>query len=132
MQVVTIHIETPKGSFVKRDEHGSAEFISPLPAPFNYGHVVGQMGGDGDPLDAVLLGAALKSGENQGYVVGVVRFVDCNQPDDKWICCPQPRISRPQRQMVQYFFQLYAVAKQLWAWMRIRGCQCRVLRIEWF
>ena len=94
MQVVTIHIETPKGSFVKRDEHGSEDFVSPLPAPFNYGHVVGQMGGDGDPLDAVLLGSALQSGESQGYVVGVVRFVDCNQPDDKWICSPQPCISK--------------------------------------
>ena len=48
-----IYIETPRGSFVKRNEHGRVDFISPVPCPFHYGHVIGFDGGDGDPLDAL-------------------------------------------------------------------------------
>ena len=42
-----IYIETPKGSFVKRNEQQRIDFVSPLPCPFNYGHIKGEVGGDG-------------------------------------------------------------------------------------
>ena len=61
LQNQIIVIETPKGSFVKRNEHGQTDFISPFPCPFNYGHIKGKIGGDGDPLDGLLLGQVRKT-----------------------------------------------------------------------
>jgi inorganic pyrophosphatase len=56
---VEVVIEIPRGSFLKRGWDGSVDFISPFPCPFNYGAIQDYIGGDGDLLDAVVLGPRL-------------------------------------------------------------------------
>jgi inorganic pyrophosphatase len=53
---VDVVIEVPRGGFVKRGSTGQADFISPLPCPFNDGSVPAYIGLEGDLLDALLLG----------------------------------------------------------------------------
>lgn len=106
--VHTLFIETPRGSFVKRNETGGVDFVSPAPSPFHYGHVVGFQGGDGDPLDCVYLGH-LTQNPIEAPVVGVVRFVDNDLQDDKWIFSKHT-LSRRQRWLIQGFFTGYALS----------------------
>ena len=70
---LTIVIETPKGSTNKLTfvpEEGYFELGAPLPLgamfPFDFGFVPGTVGGDGDPLDVLLL---LEGGVYPGVVV---------------------------------------------------------------
>lgn len=103
---VLVRIEVPRGSFVKRSEARGIEFLSPVPCPFNYGCVPGRMGGDGDPLDALVLGPRLGLGaEVEVPVVGVVRFLDDGREDDKLVCGEGPPRG------VAAFFRLYAWAR---------------------
>lgn len=59
---VEVVIEVPRGSFLKRGSTGRIDFVSPLPCPFNYGYVPDYIGGEGDYLDAVVLGPRLPLG----------------------------------------------------------------------
>lgn len=105
-------IEYPRGSFVKRRSDGSVDFVSPLPCPYNYGHVPGVMSGDGDPLDAVVLGRRLPAGSQvELAVVAVVGFVDAGLDDPKVIFSARP-LSRAQRGGLELFFRVYALAKR--------------------
>lgn len=114
---VRVRIEVPRGSFVKRGDHG-VEFVSPLPCPFNYGSVPDTRAPDGDPLDALVLGARLALGaEVDATVHAVVRFRDDGAVDDKLVCGAAP--SDAALRAVAGFFRLYAVARR---WMnRARG-----------
>ena len=51
-------IDTPRGSFVKRRDDGSVDFVWPLPSPFNYGSVPDTLAPDGDREDAIVLARA--------------------------------------------------------------------------
>ena len=69
-------IEVPRGAFVKRDAEGRIDLVSPIPAPFNYGRVMGVLGGDGEPQDAIVLGPRLPRGHTVRLQVhGVVRYI---------------------------------------------------------
>ena len=57
-----VTIEIPRGSFLKRGSDGHVDFVSPLPCPYNYGSVEDYIGGEGDYLDAVVLGPRLPLG----------------------------------------------------------------------
>ena len=95
--------------------------MSPLPCPFNYGSVPGLVGGDGDPLDAVLLGGGLPRGSRaRAVVVDVVWFTDEGAIDDKLVCVPVG-VADPGRAVVRWFFTVYAVAKRARALLRGRG-----------
>ena len=91
---VSVKIEIPRWSFVKyadRPEGTRIEFISPLPAPFNYGYCTEFLGGDGLPLDVIALGPRLARGELRTLeVYGVAKFVDRGVVDDKLICGTSP------------------------------------------
>lgn len=107
-----VMIEYPRGSFVKRRSDGRVDFVSPLPCPYNYGHVPGVMSGDGDPLDAVVLGRALPAGARVELpVVAIVGFVDAGQDDPKVIFSALP-LSAAQRRGLALFFRVYALAKR--------------------
>ncbi len=61
-QTVKVQIEIPRGSNVKYEiDHETHELIcdrflhGPFAYPFNYGFIVNTLGGDGDPLDAVVV-----------------------------------------------------------------------------
>lgn len=105
-------IEYPRGSMVKRRSDGTIDFVSPLPCPYNYGHVPGVMSGDGDPLDAVVLGRRLSAGERVATtVVGVIAFWDLGQFDPKVICSARP-MTAAQRVGLEMFFSVYALGKR--------------------
>ena len=112
-------IEVPRGSFIKRDDHGRVDYVSPLPSPFNYGSVPGTRSGDGDRLDALVLGARLARGARVTVpVVGIVHFLDAGQSDPKYICARGPLRARD-KLLVAAFFRSYAYLKG--ALNRLRG-----------
>jgi len=106
-------IEVPLGSFVKRELHAGAEvdFVSPVPCPFNYGHVTGTLGVDGDPVDAVILGPRIPLGaELECPLVAVVRFLDAGEQDHKLVLSDAP-LTEAQRLLLKGFFTVYAQAR---------------------
>lgn len=108
---VEVLIETPRGGFVKRRADGSIDYVSPLPSPFNYGCVPDRTGGDGDPLDAVLLGPRRPRGwRGRVAVRAVVRFVDDGRPDDKLVCGDV--VTGLDRVRLRLFFAAYALLKR--------------------
>lgn len=108
---VGVHIEVPRGSFVKRRRDGGVDFVSPLPCPFNYGSIPDLMAADGEPLDALVFGPSLPFGTScEVEVRGVVDFLDDGVPDPKVVCSPAP-LSPAQRRAVERFFRLYARLK---------------------
>ena len=110
---VDVVIEIPRGSFLKRGSTGHLDFISPFPCPFNYGSVPTLLGGEGDLLDAVVLGARLPLGTRiQVQAWGAVTLTDRGMSDDKLICSRERPTSRQQRRVLQ-FFRFYAKCKGL-------------------
>ena len=61
-KVVKVQIEIPQGQNVKYEiDHETNELVcdrflhGPFAYPFNYGYITHTLGGDGDPLDAVVI-----------------------------------------------------------------------------
>ncbi len=95
----TFHVvnEIPAGSFTKYEinaEHGQLivdRYVSmPVRYPANYGSVTSSAGGDGDPLDALVMtreaiypGAVIRV-----KAIGVLRMIDDGETDDKLIAVP--------------------------------------------
>ncbi|MFT3927353.1 MAG: inorganic diphosphatase [Myxococcales bacterium] len=105
-------IEVPRGGFIKRKDDGGVDFVSPFPCPFNYGSVPDTVSGDGDRLDALVLGPSAARGTRVvGRVVGRVRFVDAGLEDPKYICSEGP-LGAADRRRIERFFTFYARAKQ--------------------
>ena len=113
---VELVIEVPRGSFIKRELRDGRlvrDYVSPVPSPFNYGCVPDCAGEDGDPLDVVVLGPRLPAASRHDLpVVGVVRFVDAGQTDDKLVASDHVPTPAERRRMSR-FFRLYAVARRL-------------------
>jgi inorganic pyrophosphatase len=118
-------IDTPRLSFTKRRDDGVVDFVAPLPSPFNYGSVPGTRSGDGDRVDAIVLGPRLHPGSrHEVEVYGVARFVDAGADDPKWIC----KLGRPtfaERMQLEAFFRVYAVFKRSINSARGRGGETR-------
>jgi inorganic pyrophosphatase len=112
-EALTVVIDVPRGSFIKRDDDRSLDFVSPIPCPFNYGHVPGTLAEDGEALDAVVLGPRLPLGSTVASTKRArVDFLDGGRFDPKWVCADAP-LSRFQRLQVAGFFRCYAIAKRL-------------------
>ena len=110
---VTVVVEVPRWSFLKRGSSGMVDFVSPLPCPFNYGAVPGLVGLEGDLLDALVLGPRLARGTRLRVdAFGAVGFIDRGIYDDKLVCWTHPPSPR-QRALVVTFFRFYAFAKGL-------------------
>jgi inorganic pyrophosphatase len=123
-------IDQPRFSHVKRRDDGAIDFVSPLPCPFNYGSVPDTRSGDGDRIDAVVLGPRLPRGSRKRVpVLGVVRFVDAGAPDPKWICAERP-LSVRDLWVIGAFFRLYAIAKRVLNWLRGRSGATRFEGLE--
>jgi inorganic pyrophosphatase len=104
-------IEVPRGGFIKRTDQGSIDYVSPFPCPFNYGSVPGTRSGDGDRLDAVVLGPRLARGARVRLkVVALVRFVDAGEEDPKYVCSATPPTLKEVATVVA-FFKLYELLK---------------------
>jgi inorganic pyrophosphatase len=108
---VEVVIEIPRGSFLKRGSDGAIDFVSPLPCPYNYGSIHQYIGGEGDYLDAVVLGPRLSAGSRVVVsAYGAVGLSERFMYDDKLICATEP-ITATQRAAVLRFFHLYATCK---------------------
>jgi inorganic pyrophosphatase len=110
---VEVTIEIPRGSFLKRGSAGQIDFVSPFPCPFNYGSVRQYIGGEGDYLDAVVLGRRLAAGSRVTVnAYGAVGLSERFLYDDKLICAHAP-VSATERRWVLRFFNFYAMCKGL-------------------
>lgn len=110
---VEVVIEIPRGSFVKRGTRGRVDFVSPFPCPFNYGSIPAFIGGDGDLLDALVLGPRLAAGALVTVPArGAVGLTDRGIYDDKLVCSRQSLVQSQQRAIVT-FFTWYAGCKRL-------------------
>ena len=108
---VEVVIEIPRGSFLKRGSCGHIDFVSPIPCPYNYGSIHQYIGGEGDFLDAVVLGPRLAAGTRvQVNAYGSVGLSERFMSDDKLICSLTP-ITDSDRRNILLFFKLYAACK---------------------
>ena len=104
-------LEVPRFSFVKRRPDGCVHFVSPLPTPFNYGSVEGTLAEDGDPLDAIVLGARRPRGTRlRGRLLGILAFVDHGVADPKLVV--GERLEARDARALELFFAVYARAKR--------------------
>lgn len=114
---MAVRIETPRGSFVKRDLAGGrlrVRFVSPLPCPFDYGQIEGEPAPDGMPRDAVWLGTRVAAGASpEGVVAAIVRFRDGGAEDDKWVVTETGALAAHDRARLARFFRIYAWTKRL-------------------
>ena len=124
---VVVFVEIPGGSRNKYefDEELRAivldrRLFTSMSYPADYGYIEGTLGGDGDPLDAlVLVGDPTFPGcRIRARAVGVFHMTDETGPDEKVICGPlrDPSVSRftdipdiPSafRDEIEQFFQVY-------------------------
>ncbi len=117
--MVDVVIEYPRGAMIKRRPDGSVDFIAPLPCPYNYGSIPGFIAGDGDALDAVVLGPRLALGARvRVRVFGVIDFIDDGCEDPK-VICGEAVPGRLQCAGLLAFFSSYALFKR--ALSRVRG-----------
>ena len=111
-------VEYPRWSMIKRRSDGALDFVSPLPCPYNYGSIAGRRSGDGDLLDAVVLGPRLPHGARvPRTALGVIGFLDLGVHDPKVICSAGPMSAR-ERAGLELFFRTYARFKQTLAALR--------------
>tara|TARA_B100000686_G_C16793430_1_gene980416 strand:+ start:1839 stop:2525 length:687 start_codon:yes stop_codon:yes gene_type:complete len=79
------------GKMIWEMKKGKRRIVKYLPYPTNYGMVPRtllpeQLGGDGDPLDILLLGPAKPRGEVAvGRLIGILKLLDDGERDDKLI-----------------------------------------------
>lgn len=77
------------GSLYFEHVDGKPRIIEYLAYPFNYGFIPQtvdsrERGGDGDPLDVVLIGPALQRGSIQKLkIIGAIKFLDHGEEDTK-------------------------------------------------
>lgn len=106
--LLEVRVDHPRWSVVKRREDGTFDFVSPLPCPYNYGSIAGWRSGDGDSLDAVVLGPRLAFGTRvQVAAVAVAGFLDDGLHDPK-VICSAGALTAAQRTGLTLFFRSYA------------------------
>ena len=116
--IVEVEIEIPRGSYLKRGSSEKLDFLSPLPCLYNYGSVRAYTGGDGDYLDALVLGPRLGRGARVPVPVrAAVGISERGIYEDKLICS-EHAMSREDRRRVESFLRCYARCKALLNMMR--------------
>lgn len=97
MEIFKVLIEIPKGTVNNKYEfdHKTGKMVldfvfQNLVWPFNYGEVVGTLGGDGDALDALVFSSEPLS---QGSITdcapfGIIKMLDRGEVDDKLLFVP--------------------------------------------
>ena len=108
---VEVVIEIPRGSFLKKGSTGHVDFVSPFPCPYNYGSIHEYIGGEGDFLDAIVLGPRLAEGTRvKVNAYGAVGLSERFMYDDKLVCAER-HITSAERAQVVRFFHVYAFCK---------------------
>ena len=103
---INVVVEIPAGTLEKWEvnetgdrlewelKKGVRRMVQYLPYPANYGMIPGTLlaedrGGDGDPLDVVVLGSAIPRGSVvPATPIGVLRLLDDGEQDDKVLAVP--------------------------------------------
>ena len=84
-------VDKKEGSLKWEFKEGKPRVVKYLPYPANYGMIPQTLlskesGGDGDPLDVIVLGEAIKRGTlAKVKIIGVLNLVDRGEQDDKII-----------------------------------------------
>lgn len=99
--LVNVVIEIPSGTDAKWEvekdsgqlsweiKDGEPRVINYLPYPGNYGMVPGTLAGDGDSIDAIVIGSAMERGIiSATKLIGVLELLDGGEQDDKLIVVP--------------------------------------------
>jgi len=111
-ETVEVCVEVTRGGRVKRRPDGSIDFVSPFASPFSYGSVTGRLAADGDPEDALILGAPIDVGTMvRRKVWGRVVFEDAGVPDHKWVCSTELP-TETEWMTIEKFFRRYVWAKR--------------------
>jgi inorganic pyrophosphatase len=132
--LVKVQIEISQGQNVKYEiDHDTNELIcdrflhGPFAYPFNYGYIKNTLGGDGDPLDAVVIcdRSLLPTCTVNCKVIGALITVDENGRDEKILCIPDSKIDPRGKEIqsytnlskhiieeIQYFFTHYKDMEQ--------------------
>jgi len=82
------------GTLVRDFYMGKPRSVDYLPYPINYGMIPRtafslDLGGDGDPLDVIILGDPIeKATVSKAKVIGIMRMIDLGERDDKIIALP--------------------------------------------
>tara|TARA_R100001369_G_scaffold91898_1_gene134622 strand:+ start:2337 stop:2906 length:570 start_codon:yes stop_codon:yes gene_type:complete len=106
---VNVVVEIPAGTNAKVEynkelkklkvdqQDGKDRIIEYLPYPVNYGFIPStysdpSKGGDGDPLDALVISSSLLSGSVvETTPIGIVKLIDNGEQDYKVICIPSEK-----------------------------------------
>lgn len=96
IKTLRVLVECPKGTINKYEytDLGYLTIVRQLNKkykyPFSYGSIPQTLGGDKDPLDAIILGnETIQAGVVVNCnVLGVVKTIDNGEQDDKIICVP--------------------------------------------
>lgn len=100
-KVVKVQIEIPQGQNVKYEiDHETNELVcdrflhGPFAYPFNYGYITHTLGGDGDPLDAVVIcdRSLLPTCTIKCKIIGALITNDEKGQDEKIILVPDEKI----------------------------------------
>lgn len=98
---VTVRIEIPYGQNVKYEiDHHTHELVcdrflyGPFAYPFNYGYILNTLGGDGDPLDAVVIcnRMLLPTCLIECRIIGALITSDENGLDEKILLVPATKV----------------------------------------
>ena len=101
MNTVIVQIEIPSGQTVKYEiNHNSHQLVCdrflhvPFAYPFNYGYIINTMGGDGDPLDAVVIckPSLYPTSLIKCRIIGALITTDENGLDEKILLVPDIKI----------------------------------------
>jgi inorganic pyrophosphatase len=126
-EVMTVVVEIPKGSRNKYEmDHRTGDIyldrmlFTSMQYPADYGFIEGTLGGDGDPLDAlVFVGESTFPGCHiRVRPIGLFRMTDEKGEDEKVLCVPlrDPTwshvegldgIPQPLLDEIEHFFQVY-------------------------
>lgn len=107
-----VFIENSRGSRNKYEtygEHGMLRldfvFNNGLTWPYNYGEILGTLGGDGDKLDAIVISTeAIDPGVLvECRAIGMVEVIDRGEEDNKIVCVP---VVDEGMEKIQYFEDL--------------------------
>lgn len=108
---VLVQIEIPQGHNIKYEiDHETHELIcdrflhGPFAYPFNYGFIQKTMGGDGDPLDAVVIcdRMILPTSVVKCRIIGALITEDEKGRDEKVLCVPIPSVDPHSKDIFNY------------------------------